>query len=110
MFAANIIAKNLYSQEDPEGRLHAILMDNINHRCNKKATANHTYKNKNGETVPCMTTAGWEMEVQWADGSTDWLPLKDLKDSNPVEDAKYAISNGISKEPAFFWWARHMLR
>jgi hypothetical protein len=52
-----------------------------------------------------MTTAGWEMEVQWADGSTDLLPLKDLKDSNPIETAKYAISNGISEEPAFSWWA-----
>jgi hypothetical protein len=57
------------------------------------------------ETVPRMTTAGWEMEVQWADGSTDWLPLKDLKDSNPIEAAKYAISNGIFEEPAFSWWA-----
>jgi hypothetical protein len=52
-----------------------------------------------------MTTAGWELEVQWADGSTDWLPLKDLKDFNPIEAAEYAISNGISEEPAFAWWA-----
>jgi hypothetical protein len=94
MFAANIIAENLYSQVDPEGRSHTIFKDCINHRCNKKFTANHTYVNKNGETVPLMTTAGWELEVQWADGSTDWLPLKDLKDSNPIEAAKYAISNG----------------
>jgi hypothetical protein len=31
MFAANIIAENLYSQVDPEGRLHTIFMDIINH-------------------------------------------------------------------------------
>jgi hypothetical protein len=105
MFAANIIAENLYSQEDPEGRSHTILMDIIKHRCNKKVTANHTYVNKNGETVHCMTTAGWEMDVLWADGSTDWLPLKDLKDSNLIDAAEYAISNGISEEPALSWWA-----
>jgi hypothetical protein len=58
-------------------------MDIINHRSNKKVTTNHTSVKKNGETVPFMTTAGWEMEVQWADGSTDWLPLKDLKKLKP---------------------------
>jgi hypothetical protein len=99
IFAANIIAKNLYSQVDPEKMSHTIFKDIINHRCNKKVTANQTYVNKNGETVPRMTIAGWEMEVQWADGSTDWLPLKDLKDSNPIEAAEYAVFNGISEEP-----------
>jgi hypothetical protein len=103
MFDANIIAKNLYSQVDPEGRSHTIFRDIINHRCNEKVTANHTCVNKNGKTVPHKTTAGWEMEVQWTDGSTDWLPFKDLTDSNPMETAKYAISNGISEEPAFSW-------
>jgi hypothetical protein len=61
----------------------------------------HTYINKNGETVPSMTTAGLGHEVQWADSSTDWLPLKDLKDSNQFKTANYAISNGISEEPEF---------
>jgi hypothetical protein len=83
-FAANIIAENLYSQVDPEGRSHTIFRDSTNHRCSDKVTVNHTYVNNNGEIVPHMTTAGWEMEVQWADGSTDWLPLKDLKDSNAI--------------------------
>jgi hypothetical protein len=47
-FAANIIAENLFSQVDPEGRSHTIFKDIINQRCNKKVTANHTYVNKNG--------------------------------------------------------------
>jgi hypothetical protein len=94
---------------DPEGWSHTIFKFIINHRFNKKVTANHTYVNKDGKTVPLMTTAGWELEVQWTDGSMDWLLLKDLKDSNPIEAAEYAISNGISEEPAFAWWARHTL-
>jgi hypothetical protein len=61
------------------------------------------------QTILYVNKNGWEMEVQWADGSTDWLPLKDLKDSNLIETALYAISNGISEEPAFSWWARHTL-
>jgi hypothetical protein len=87
-FAANIIAEKIFSQADPEGWSHSIFKDIINHHCNKKVTANHTYMNKNGKTVPRMTTAGWGLEVQWADGSMDWLLLKDLKDSSPIEAAE----------------------
>jgi hypothetical protein len=30
--------------------------------------------------------------------------LKDLKESNPVEVAEYAVANKIDDEPAFAWW------
>ena len=36
-------------------------------------------------------------------GSTEWVPLKEVKDSNPVELAKYAMANKIHEEPAFKW-------
>jgi len=32
------------------------------------------------------------------------VKLKDLKDSNPVELAEYAVANLIVDEPAFKWW------
>ena len=51
-----------------------------------------------------MTTQGWELEVEWRDGMTSWVPLKDLKDSNPVPLAEYAVANKISEERAFAWW------
>jgi Reverse transcriptase (RNA-dependent DNA polymerase) len=50
------------------------------------------------------------MEVQWVDGTTDWLPLKDLKYSNPIETAEYAVSKKIADKPAFIWWVRDTLR
>ena len=31
------------------------------------------------------TTRGWELEVEWKDITFSWIPLKDLKASNPVE-------------------------
>lgn len=60
--------------------------------------------------IPKITTRGWELEVQWKDGSTSWIPLKDLKESNPIEVAEYAVANKIAEEPAFAWWVRHVLR
>lgn len=34
----------------------------------------------------------------------EWIPLKDLKNSNPIEVAEYAIANRLENEPAFIWW------
>jgi hypothetical protein len=34
----------------------------------------------------------------------------DLKDSNPVELAEYAVANRIHEEPAFKWWVADVLR
>jgi hypothetical protein len=36
--------------------------------------------------------------------------MKDLKESNPVEVAEYAVGNGIAEEPAFKWWVSDVLR
>jgi hypothetical protein len=40
----------------------------------------------------------------WKDKSTSWVKLKDLKASNPIELAEYAVVNRIAEEPAFKWW------
>ena len=44
------------------------------------------------------TTKGWELHVKWHDGSTNWIPLKDLKHSNPVEVAEYATIAKLAEE------------
>ena len=48
--------------------------------------------------------------MSWKDGSTSWVPLKDLKESNPVKVAEYVVVNKILEEPAFAWWATWVLR
>jgi len=44
---------------------------------------------------------GWEILLQWKDGSTTWETLKDVKNAYPVQLAEYAHQKQISKEPAF---------
>ena len=56
------------------------------------------------------TTTGWELLVQWKDGSTNWIVLKDLKASYPVQIAEYAAQAKISEEPAFAWWVPFTLK
>jgi hypothetical protein len=69
-----------------------------------------TYKDKNNVVHPKLTTLGWELCVSWADGTSSWLPLADVKESNPIEAAEYAVSRSLDKEPAFRWWVRQTLR
>jgi ribosomal protein L31E len=37
-------------------------------------------------------------------------PLRNLKESNPVELAKYAMANKLSEEAAFHWWVSFTLK
>ena len=46
---------------------------------------------------------------EWKDGSTEWITLKDIKDSYPLEIAEYAVANPIQEEPAFKWWVGDVL-
>jgi hypothetical protein len=59
---------------------------------------------------PQRTTKGWQLQVEWRDGSTSWLPLCKLKASNTIEVAEYAFLNHIIEKPAFIWWAKKVLR
>ena len=48
--------------------------------------------------------------VKWKDDSQSWIPLKDVKEPNPLETADYAMSSGIDTEPVFAWWVKHVQR
>ncbi len=65
----------------------------------------------NGNSVPKQTTTGWSLLVNWKDGLSDWVNLKDIKDSyRPVQVAENAVSNCIGEEPAFKWWVQNVLQ
>ena len=96
--AFNILAEHLYSQVDSEGKQYRYFVAIINHRKNTKAVDKvDQFRTHYGK----KTTTGWNLEVEWKDGTTSWLPLKEIKEKNPVEVANYAISNRIDTEPAF---------
>jgi len=68
------------------------------------------YHTVHGKRYKKKTTAGWELEMKWKGGSTSWVTLKSLKESNPVKTAEYARDNHIDEEPAFDWWVHHVLK
>ncbi len=53
---------------------------------------------ESGQQCLKHTIVGWELLVEWRDGSSGWIPLKDVKEFNPIEVAEYAINNEIHDE------------
>jgi hypothetical protein len=105
-YTANIIAENLYSQCDSDGHSFLVLKEIIDHAKDNSAIpiSDGFTVGFNGNRVPKKTTRGWKLLCQWRDESTSWVSLVDLKDSNPVKLAEYAVANKIDQEPAFRWW------
>jgi hypothetical protein len=90
---ANIIAENIIAQVDEEGRRQMMMSEIEDHRVLPDAVpkAQGTYVNQYGVKRRKSTTRGWGLLVEWKDGSTDWVALQDLKESYPVELARYAM-------------------
>jgi hypothetical protein len=109
---ANVIAENLMSQTDPYGHHYQVLHEIIEHKKDGTAISieDGFIRAKSGNLHPKNTTRGWKLLVEWKDGSSDWVPLKDLKASNPIELAEYALANNLEHEPAFKWWVKTTLR
>ena len=73
--------KTNFSQVDAEGKQHFLLDCIADHNTNgMELLIDEAYINlKNGGCCKLQTTKGWEILIQWKDGSTTWEPLKDIK-------------------------------
>jgi hypothetical protein len=109
---ANMIAESLYLQCDPNGNRYVLLEEIVDHQHLPTAMKLSDQKNvrANGKTYLKRSTVGWQLCCQWKDGSMSWENLADLKESHPIETAKYDKILGIDHEPAFNWWVPHVLR
>ncbi len=84
----------------------------IDHTKDKRAMDKDdgTFVDKHGRARPRITTQGWNLLVEWKDGTALWVLLKDIKELFPIETAEYAVANKIPEEPAFKWWVEDTLR
>jgi hypothetical protein len=95
-----MITENLWSQCDNDGNEFLAYKEILDHRKNDKALSQDDVIDGKMK----KTTAGWEILVSFSNGETQWLPLRTVKESNPVELAEYAVNNKLNLEPAFIWW------
>ena len=76
----------MFTRVDEEGHRQMMLDEIVDHRKTKDAIPidQGTFQTPSGTIRKKITTHGWEICVMWKDGSTDWVALKDLKQSYPV--------------------------
>jgi hypothetical protein len=110
-YSSNIIAENLISMCDAEGNQYQLINHIIDHKKEPTAVADDdAYYWEKGRKHEKKTTKGWKLCVEWKNGSTSWESLAVLKESNPIELAKYAMAQHIAEEPAFRWWVPYTLK
>ena len=111
-YTVNIIVENMYAQLDYQGHQSQLLAEIKDHQKDGKAISKEEGKISYANVTDRynITTRGWQLMVMWKDGSTYWIQLKDIKDSNPVKVAQYAVANFIQDDPKFSWWYSKLLR
>jgi hypothetical protein len=110
-YTANVIAENMYTYCDAEGRQYNLMEGIIDHMTYGHAIDRSDMYIIHGSNKQVRkTTKGWHLCVEWKDGTTSWERLADLKESNPVEAAEYAVAKNLLDAPDFVWWSPHVLK
>jgi hypothetical protein len=111
-YSENTIASNIFMELDADGYSSSLLYEIVDHKSSGEATkmADKYLLTKTGTKQMHQMTQGWKFLVQWANGTRQWIDLKILKESNPVQVAEYVTSRNIADEPAFAWWVPYVLR
>ena len=111
-YQANTIARNMYEQVDQDGysltRLDAILDYVKGPKALEKG--DDLVNTPSGRKRKRKSTIGWKLLVQFGDKFQQWIPLKIIKETNPVDVAEFAVSRRIDDEPAFSYWVPYTLR
>jgi len=111
-YLVNVIASNIYEKGDTDGLSSLLLYKIVDHKLSGEAIkmADKHITTRTGTRRMRQTTVGWSFLVKWGDGSQQWIDLKILKESNPVQVGVYVITRGIQDEPAFAWWVPYDMR
>ena len=111
-FYANQIAENIYATVDDHGYTVDLIDEIIDHKSDNTALKGDDgyITQQNGIRKQKRTTQGWQLCVRFKTGDTQWVKLKELKETNPIETAEYAKANKIDHEPAFAWWVDYTLK
>jgi hypothetical protein len=101
-FAANQIAENLYSQVNGYGQQELLFHEIVNHRnVPDFKDGPEMMPTKHGQNWKFpKTTKGIDIQVRFRDKTLTWLPMNEVRHSNPIELAEYAVQRGIANDPA----------
>ena len=112
VITANVIAENLLAQTDDQGHRYLMLDEILDVKTDKDAVPKERglRVNRYGTTTRVRTLKGWHILACWKGGMTEWIELKDIKDSYPVEMDEFAVASQIQDKPAFAWWVPYTMK
>jgi hypothetical protein len=98
-YSPNMIAENICSQCDSDGREFQLFIKISDHKKDASAVSKDDgfTISQNGNKIPMKATRGWKVNIKWKDGTSSWVPLKEIKSSN-----------GIAEEPEMAWWVKDL--
>jgi hypothetical protein len=101
----------MYAQFDIEGRQYNLMEGIVDHKTDGHSVEPAGMYIRHGSNKQVRkTTKGWNLCIEWKGGTTSWELLVDLKESNPVEVAKYVAAKSFLDTPDFLWSAPHVLK
>ncbi len=106
-----MIASIIFMESDADGFSSSLLYHIVDHKRSGEATTmadKYFVITKTGNKRMRQMTVGWKFLV-WANSSQQWIELKMLKESNPIQVAEYAMAHDIGEELAFAWWVPYVL-
>ena len=111
-YYANNLIESIYNSVDENDHAELFLDDIIDHQVNGNTVPKQDgwVRSSNSASKRVITTRGWDLKILWKDDTSTWIPLKDIKEVNPVEVAEYAVRANIANEPAFACWVNGTIK
>ena len=84
----------MYAQCDTDGNQYVMfeLIVDFRRSTTEICYADQEVLKADGRSFMRRNTSGWQLCIQWKDGTTLWERLSGLKESHPIECAEYAVS------------------
>ena len=111
--SANAIVDAIYAQTDDDRFNHTLFSSIIGHHKKQIAlSVDAAFLNTQGRLNPhpARMTKGWDICIEWKDGSSSWHPLTNVCNSFLMHLAEYAIKNSLDYELAFCWLVKDTLQ
>ena len=108
----NLIATDIFTQADSKGRQFLLLDEILDYRKLESAVEKKDWIHIGHNVNSCKVkaTKGYIFLMSWKYGSTNWIPLKDMNSSNPLETAEFVVTCQLQDKPAFAWWVDNILK
>ena len=91
------------TQLDEDGYSQSIRESTVDYKTDGNAVTkeNMYIMTKSGKRCLRKSTTGWKLLVKFKDGAEQWMPLKVLKETHPVQVAEFSVARNIDEEPDF---------